>query len=92
MVHVNTIIYFIYFIVIIKLSISAYPFINPYTIPLSNGNFLVIHKYGISICNSHSIEIIENITTFSGSEQISTEASLSKSHMSPKDNGSVLVS
>ena len=57
MVHVNTIIYFIYFIVIIKLSISAYPFINPYAIPLSNGNFLVIHKYGISICNSHSIEI-----------------------------------
>ena len=80
MAFVNRIIYFIYFIIIIKSSKSTFSLIYPYFIPLSDGNFLVIHKYGISICicNSLSIEIINNITSFTNDEEISTEASLSK--------------
>ena len=69
---------FIYFILLIKISISSISFIYPYSIKLSNENILVIHRYGICICNSFVTEIINNIIFFTESEQISTEAALSK--------------
>ena len=69
----------IHFIVlIIKISLSKITFINPYSIPLDDGKFLIIHKDGISICNSLVTEIIENIIIFTEEEKISTEEALSK--------------
>ena len=68
---------FIYFILLIKISISSISFIYPYSIKLSNENILVIHRYGICICNSFVTEIINNIIVFTESEQILTEAALS---------------
>ena len=63
---------------VIKLSITIISFINPYTITLSDGKLLVIHRYGVSICNSQVTEIIDTIISFTGDEEISTEEALSK--------------
>ena len=52
---------FFIFIFILNKFIYSISFINPYSISLSNENILVIHKYGISICNSIATEIIDNI-------------------------------
>ena len=71
-------IYLICFIFLIKPLSSFVSFVNPYCISLSDGRILVIHKYGISICNSFLTEIIENIITFTETEEISTEAALSR--------------
>ena len=62
----------------IKISISNISFINPYAIALSDGKLLVIHRYGVSICNSQVTEIIDTIISFTGDEEISTEETLSK--------------
>ena len=51
-------------------------FTYPQSILLSNNNILVIHKLGISICDSSFSTIINNITNFDESEM--TETTLSK--------------
>jgi len=68
---------FILFIIINK-TVSYISFTFPYALSLSNGNILVIHKTGITICNILLSQIIKNITIFDNDEQILTEASLSK--------------
>ena len=54
------------FIIILNIIIKeAYLYISfhfPNSLFLSNGNIFIIHKYGISICNSNLTEIIYNIT------------------------------
>ena len=59
-------------------SLSYVSFSFPYALSLSNGNILVIHKTGITICDNLLTKIIKNIKIFETSEQIKTEASLSK--------------
>ena len=59
-------------------SLSYVSFSYPYALSLSNGNILVIHKTGITICDNLLTKIIKNIKIFIISEQINTEASLSK--------------
>ena len=59
-------------------SLSYVSFNFPYALSLSNGNILVIHKTGITICDNLLTKIIKNATIFITSEQIETEESLSK--------------
>ena len=63
---------------LIKQSKSHVYFNFPYRLSLSDGNILVIHQKGISICDSKVNRIIENIRIFEGNEEIKTEAVLSK--------------
>ncbi len=58
-------------------SISSLSFIYPYSLSLSDENILIIHKFGISICDALISRIINNVISFSEDEQI-TEESLSK--------------
>ena len=81
---------FLFIIFILKKFIYSISFINPYSISLSNENVLVIHRYGISICNSIVTEIIDNITIFTEGEEISTEAALSKI-TSASENGYIFT-
>ena len=81
---------FLFIIFILKKFIYSISFINPYSISLSNENILVIHRYGISICNSIVTEIIDNITIFTEGEEISTEAALSKI-TSASENGYIFT-
>ena len=69
-------IYIIYTIIIISNSSIIFNF--PYSISLSNGNILIIHKYGITICDGLLSNIIEDIVIFNKDEEIKTELSLSK--------------
>ena len=62
---------------IINENISTIIFTYPNSISLSNDNLFVIHKSGISICNSALSEIINNITIFT-EDEILTEDSLSR--------------
>ena len=39
-------------------------FIYPNSVTLKNGNIFVIHKEGVTICNSDFSEIIKNVITF----------------------------
>ena len=71
-------IYIIIFYIIITISNTSFFFNFPYSISLSNGNILVIHKSGISICDYLLSDIIEDIIIFKEDEQIKTEESLSK--------------
>ena len=65
-------------LLLINISYSYLSFNFPYSLTLANGNIFVIHQKGISICDYHLNEIIENVTSFSGDEEIKTESSLSK--------------
>ena len=58
-------------------SISTVSFIYPYSLSLSDTNILIIHKFGISICDALVSKIVNNVISFSEDEQI-TEESLSK--------------
>jgi hypothetical protein len=70
-------IYILYIIIIIISNASVF-FNFPYSISLSNGNILVIHKLGITICDSLLSKIIKEIVIFDEDEEINTESSLSK--------------
>ena len=59
-------------------TLSYVTFSFPYSLSLSNGNILVIHKTGITICNHLLSKIIKNVIIFENDEQIQTEDSLSK--------------
>ena len=77
-IRINIMIVIIFILLIIKIYSKKYlSFIYPYSLVLSNNNIFVIHKTGISICNSDLSTILENITYFNGSDEI-TETSLSK--------------
>ena len=64
--------------ILIKFSLSFISFNFPYGLTLSNGNNLVIHQKGVTICSKHLTKIIKNVIIFSKDEEIKTEASLSK--------------
>ena len=77
-INFRIIFYLFILFIIINQALSNISFSFPYALSLSNGNILVIHKTGITICNSLLSKIIKNIITFKDDEQIQTEASLSK--------------
>ena len=71
--------FFLFILFMIRNSSLSYVSFNfPYALSLSNGNILVIHKTGITICDNLLTKIIKNATIFITSEQIETEESLSK--------------
>ena len=72
------------------LTISNINFIYPNSVTLNNKNIFVIHRYGVSICNSFCSRIIKEVLTFSISEEISTEDKLSKVTISQFDDGSII--
>ena len=63
LIHNKTFFLIIFFIIINQYT-SNITFIYPNSLFLSNMNIFIIHKYGISICDSNLISIIRNITVF----------------------------
>ena len=57
----------------IILNISSFPIYNLQSAQLNNGEFFLIHKYGIDICDEKRTKIVRNIMKFSGEEQITIE-------------------
>ena len=50
--------------------IFSFPFYNLQSIQLLNGNFLMIHQYGIDICDKGLTKIIKTEIIFTNDEQI----------------------
>ena len=82
--------FIITFILKIQKIYSTLSFIYPNAVTLINGNIFVIHKYGISICDYSFSTILKNVTTFSISEQISSEDDLSKVTISQFSDGYIV--
>ena len=85
----------IFFIIIlnflVSLTISIPYFYYPTSITLNNKKIFVIHKTGITICDSSFKNIIKNVYDFiTESEQISTEDRLSKISIKKFDNGYIV--
>ena len=57
----------------IILNISSFPIYNLQSAQLNSGEFFLIHKYGIDICDENRATIVRNILTFPEEEQITTE-------------------
>ena len=66
------------FLLINVKSKSFISFIFPYSLTLSNQNIFVIHRYGITVCDSYLTKVLEEIIVFPEDEQINTEDALSK--------------
>ena len=66
------------FIILIKFSSSYLAFQFPYAFKLNNRNILVIHQLGVTICDETFTESIKRVVTFSDSEKITNDTSLSK--------------
>ena len=77
-------------IIIYLSSVYSFPFYNLQSTELSNGEKLVIHKYGIDICDSDFIKIIRNEIVFSSDEQISTEDKLNNAIIKKFDDGYII--
>ena len=73
-----------------SLIFSATNFIYPSAVTLKNGNILVIHKTGVTICNS-SYTSFDDIIIFSESEHISSEENLSKITISQFADGYIVA-
>ena len=69
--------FLIIFYTIINKANSFIDFTYPNSLYLSDGNIFVIHKFGITICNSNFTDIIKNVIVFDNDEII-TEEKLSK--------------
>ena len=65
-------------LILFNFSFSQLLFNYPYAFRLINKNIFTIHQTGITICNENFTEIVSEVQTFSGSEQISTDEALSK--------------
>ena len=63
LIHNKTFALILFFIIIIQIT-SYISFIYPNSLFLSNKNIFIIHKFGISICNSELTSIIKNSTIF----------------------------
>ena len=87
--------YYLIFIIINLLNISlinaSISFSYPKAVTLKNGNIFVIHKYGVSICDSSCSEIIADVITFSTNEQITNENYLSKVTIAQFDDGFIIT-
>ena len=82
--------FIILFILNIPLIISSISFIYPNAVTLKNGNIFVIHRYGISICDSSYSTIIKNITNFPTNQLISNEDYLSKVAIAQFEDGYIV--
>ena len=78
----------IFFIKIIS-TISNIFFTYPNSVTLKNKNIFIIHRYGVSICNSFCSRIVKEVLIFSEFEEI-TEDKLSKVTISQFDDGSII--
>ena len=76
--HILKIFNLIIFITLINSSFSYLAFNFPHAFKLDNKNIFVIHQLGITICDETFTESIKRVITFSESEQIKTDASLSR--------------
>ena len=65
-------------------------FIYPNSVTLKNGNIFVIHKEGVTICNSDFSEIINNVITFDENKKIDTEDKLSRVSIAQFDDGYIV--
>ena len=65
-------------------------FIYPNSVTLKNGNIFVIHKEGVTICNSDFSEIIKNVITFIDEKKIDTEDKLSRVSIAQFDDGYII--
>ena len=74
----RNIFFLIILIIPINFSSSYLAFQFPYAFKLNNRNILVIHQLGVTICDETFTESIKRVVTFSDSEKITTDASLSK--------------
>ena len=81
----NKLLFFNIIFIIISQSISYLYFTYPNSISLSNGNILIIHESGITICNYNLSEIINNITNFNENEILTIE-SLSRVTLASDNN------
>ena len=78
-------------IIIISFStIYSFPFYNLQSTELSNGDKLIVHRYGIDICDKDFNEIIRNEITFSNDEQISTSDKMVNIILKKFDDGYVI--
>ena len=69
---------------------SSLSFSFPNAVTLIDENYFVIHKYGISICDSSFSKIISNITISTNTELISNENDLYKIEIKMFQNGYIL--
>ena len=69
---------------------SSLSFSFPNAVTLIDGNYFVIHKYGISICDSSFSKIISNITISENTELISNENDLYKIEIKMFQDGYIL--
>ena len=76
----------IFFLTLIKTTLSYLSFRFPYAFKLNNKNIFVINQLGVHICNSNFTNIINQAVTFSDSEQITTDEALSKVTSIYEDN------
>ena len=66
--YINKIFFFNILFAIIPSIIYPLSFTYPNSVPLSDGNILIIHKLGIIVCNSNLSEIIINVANFTNDE------------------------
>ena len=71
-------IFLIIFLLLINSSFSNFSFKYPYAFKLNNKNIFLIHQQGIDIFNKNFSKKISNVLTFPETEQITSDASLSK--------------
>ena len=69
---------------------SSLSFSFPNAVTLINGNYFVIHKYGISICDSSFSKIINNVTIFENIDLITNEEDLYKIEIKMFHDGYIL--
>ena len=84
--------YIIFAFLLFKISNnSILSFYYPTAITLNNGNIFIIHKTGITICDSSFSNIIRYVKNFTTeSEQISSEEKLSKVSISKFNDGYIV--
>ena len=86
--------FFIYFFFIIyiisSLNVFAFPFYNVQSAELSNGQKLIVHKFGIDIVDKDYNQIIRNEINFTNEEQISTPDELKNVIIKKFENGYII--
>ena len=65
----------------------SFPFINLQSEQLNNGNFLMVHQYGIDICNEDLSQKIRTEIIFSEDEQISNSQQMKDVIIKKFDDG-----
>ena len=76
----------IFFLTLIKATLSYLSFKFPFAFKLNNKNIFVINQLGVHICNHDYTKVINQVVTFSDSEKITTDEALSKVSSIYEDN------